>query len=492
MFSTAITSTPYTSVDGETMFSDKINACFMMNDVTLTATMRALVAPRMPDDAKLTAMYIEEGFGGFTDWLRLDWCESKEMFLLVNIRKGGDDYKTVFDDITDYMCNMVGYKELQTIEGFFAKSMPIRCLVNEELRSTIVLVQRLSLKKLHLLQSTLLAMVPWYHGDRSSVSTDEFELIESLTEDTSNAYMRCIEKLASKLDFRGARIRRLLSGYETIADKNRQRDTEEQIRSVNNNIASYQTSLARCLQQKNELLITLMGLNTKIAEYNGRESDFMSYILRNKRIDVYDARDGWVEFTASVYFEFFDEDMVERVISNEYSDLYTKASSFEEACDMAELMRKVFLDKELKIKTIAAYRMTAGYGVEALGGYSYHSPDNVNCIPNPHIHYFSCLGNYIRPLNDLMADNDYIGAIDQCLASARSINWAESPTMKHFFQDLYEDCYDCVELPNGDMVSPSQAIEWIKKEKEAAEKADELKAICFEEDELEDEEDEEE
>ena len=65
--------------------------------------------------------------------------------------------------------------------------------------------------------------------------------------------------------------------------------------------------------------------------------------------------------------------------------------------------------------------------------------------------------------------NDYIGAIEQCSASCKSLNFNDSPVMQEFMRRMYgiSDYQDnintrCIELPDGTVVTPVDAINWLK------------------------------
>lgn len=502
MFSDFVNSSPFVGEDAEVIFKDKIPLCYFLNsDVSMTSTLRALIAPRMPEGRTLRVYSFEYAFyrcSKIDNLVPMSELQTNDRFFIVNLSNPDAHERDVtFSDISSrFVAECEGYEELDIIEGYFAKAFPVLCFINRELRTTVLIIPRLDTRKLHLIQTALFAMMPWYHdpSTRDSVSPDELELIRSLNDENGLiTYLAYLGKLIKKYDLRAARIRRLLDGFETRADRQRIERVRSDIEAFTRDINSYNDAISQRIRDKNERQITLMGLRQKVAEMEGRDSELMGYLIRNSRISVHSVDNNYLTVVAKDCFEYYDEDMVERVLENSYSDVYGWVSdeSDIDTSEMVELLRAVFLDKKLKIRTSAAYRLEIGGGVTGLG----HFDDGVmfkDSIPNPHIHYYECLGDYVRTFNQLMAGNDYIGAVDQCLASVRSLNWGDSCVMEKFFRDMYSNEFSCVELPDGTTVYPSDAIEWLHMEEIRAKEEAALRAICFEEDDVDDEEIEEE
>ena len=133
---------------------------------------------------------------------------------------------------------------------------------------------------------------------------------------------------------------------------------------------------------------------------------------------------------------------------------------------MAKLMTAIFVDEEpkLRIKICAAYRFDLNGNVMGRRGYSYPA-EFKNCMPNPHIHYHSCMGGYLTAVNRLLQSREYIGALEQSVASCRSLNWGDSTVMCEFLRDMYKTGSGrmaCIELPDGRVVSSKEAIEWLE------------------------------
>ena len=76
--------------------------------------------------------------------------------------------------------------------------------------------------------------------------------------------------------------------------------------------------------------------------------------------------------------------------------------------------------------------------------------------------FFAPVNHYEKPY--------YIGAVSQCVASCKSLNFGDSVVMGEFMESLYGTRTSlnnkCIELPNGSTVTPKEAIAWLKKQEE--------------------------
>ena len=165
--------------------------------------------------------------------------------------------------------------------------------------------------------------------------------------------------------------------------------------------------------------------------------------------------------------------MAERVINNKdsvvYFPNYRDLSGRVSLEDMKLLMTAIFIDQTLRIKVCAAYKLVLGKEVVGTSGYDFMYGYE-EYMPNPHIQIHGCLGNYRPKINEFILRSDYIGAVSQCVASCKSLNFGDSVVMGEFMESLYGTRTSlnnkCIELPNGSTVTPKEAIVWLKKQEE--------------------------
>ena len=86
---------------------------------------------------------------------------------------------------------------------------------------------------------------------------------------------------------------------------------------------------------------------------------------------------------------------------------------------------------------------------------------------SPHIQNHACMGGYVETINILLADRNYIGAIEQCVASCKSLNFTDTTVMGEFMKTMWQSPIKCVELPDGRVVSAAEAIKWLDQQEGA-------------------------
>ena len=292
------------------------------------------------------------------------------------------------------------------------------------------------------------------------------ELIYSLRETTSEKYEACLLRVAEQYDFRTARIRQLLSGFETRYEKLECDRVAASISDYDDNINHLNNEIGNLLHRRNEACIRLLGLERKIAE-GGEDSEIMEYFLCNNRLVLENVTDTDMYFAVKDYLTYFDSEMAERAINNMRSFVYDGGSRHGTSAEkMKKLMTEIFVKENprLRIKVCAAYRFALEGNVSPCGHHDF-SFEFADCIPNTHIDAFNCMGNYSRTINNLLMDRNYIGAIEQCIASCKSLNWGDSPVMGEFMRAMWgTNGYNnrCIELPDGRIVKPAEAIEWLE------------------------------
>ena len=136
------------------------------------------------------------------------------------------------------------------------------------------------------------------------------------------------------------------------------------------------------------------------------------------------------------------------------------------AWKIPELRRKIMDaifsdDAVLKVKMCSNYIIDLRGTCDATAGYRY-GDEFIGYIPNPHIHRFACLGNYKPYINRAIRDGNLIGAIEQCVTSAKSLNFTEAHTVRYFLNDLFTSRYKVIVLPDGKEVTPVEALEYLK------------------------------
>lgn len=485
MFKTSITTTPLTTDAANSFFQNIVGERFG-NDNSFLATLRALVAPRIKEGERVCLRFGESSYDTQTigsvpaERAVRAICgayniEEMREHLIVHKLSSNQEGNLANLKLLEakFVSCYPGYHRLEKVKEFYRKSFSTDCFINPELRSVIVFVDNLDNRKLHYLQISILALLPWYFSPEEGASELEMELINSLREASSQKYEECLVKIAEQYDFKTARIRQLLGGFETRFERIECDKIRTEIENVDSEINRMNNQIGSCLNRRNEICIRLLGLERKIAE-GGVDSEIMEYFLCNDRLVLENVTDRDMYFSVKDYLSYFDSELAERAISNPRSFVYSvvgrdnyRGISVEK---MKALMRAIFVDENprVKIKVCAAYRFDLNGNVSPMGGHGF-SYEFADCMPNTHIDRYTCMGNYTRTINALLVKRDYIGALEQCIASCKSLNWADSTVMNEFMRTIWGNSdygYNnrCIELPDGRVVKPADAIQWLEQQ----------------------------
>lgn len=480
MFKTAINSTPLTS-DIANDFFNNINGPSYDGDVSFIATLRALVASRMKEDEQIhvynaSSSYSTDHFERYPAHRMVrgifdtDDYESGAIIIHRFTHPEQESVLANFTLIKSDFCKVYdGWIRLENISFFFKKTFNVLCFIHPDTRRVVLFTEDLDFRKFHYLQCSILAFLPWYFNPNDGVSEDEMELINSLREKTSAKYEDCIAKVASQYDFKTAKIRKLLSGFETRYERIECNEMKRLINNCISAIEDYNNRISDVLQSKREYETRLLGLETRIASAT-EDSEIMEYFLANDKLYLEDVDDSSMTFIVKDYLTFFDEEIATSVIDNKHSYIYeSDGESYDRYIpseDIAMFLLAV-INQKIRIKFCAAYKFILGGRVEALSHYPYSSEFR-DCTPNPHLDQYRCMGNYEMAINTLVKENNYIMALEQSIASCKSLNFGDPPVMSEFIRRIYglnnNVNMKCVELPDGSIVTPKEAIQYLKTE----------------------------
>lgn len=485
MFRDAILNTPFTTPQANEYFTNIYGDAFN-NDVSFISSLRALVAPRLPKDdhirvrfnttaheASILSKYPERVV--FNTITNADSMSCGDISVC-SLRASKTDNDAIMDALENkFTSTFSGWSRINRITVHYRKQFKVLCFVHPQDKKVVLVVDMLDLKKLHFLEVSIIGFLPWYFDPEEGITALEMEFVKSHGLRTSNEYMRLLGELVKPYDFRTSAIKQMLSGFETRFEQQECERVKNDIQDMIAYINDYNRQIGEYLSRKNDLEIRLMGLEAKIAS-GSEESEIMEYFLCNRNLELESVEGTKMTFVVKSYLEYFNEDMAQNAIDNPNSYLYKPngrgCNNIIDSEDMKKLLTEIFINQTMKIRVCAAYEFSPRGQVNARGHYGYSSIFN-DYMPNPHIDGWSCLGTYSRPINELLSQHNYIGAIEQCAASCRSLNFGDSTVMATFMKRFYglEGDYfkrKFIELPNGEYATPKEAVAWLKEQEEKA------------------------
>lgn len=479
MFKSSISSTMMTS-DAANIFFQNITGEAYGSDQTFLATLRALIAPRLPEGESVHLSFGRSDYNAAiiaeTPVGRMVEMVCGNMYLgngqiYVHSLANRDEANNVanIELLKQQFCNVYkGWQYLDKISNFYQKSFKVICFINPEMKSASLFVEQLNLQKLHYLQMSTLAFLPWYFNAENGIDEIEMKMLKSLRLRNSTDWESCIAEIASRYDFESGRIKALLSGYEIRFEKMECDRVRRNISRIDSSLKDLDRQYVDCLKRRDDLCIRLLGLERRVE--NGEQSELMEYFLCNKKLFLEDVDGTRMYFAVHDYLSYFDEDAATSYINNYNSYFYRNCNSSVTQDGMQKLLQAIFVDQTIRIRFCAAYSFDMNGEVKAQYMHNF-GPEFRGYYPNPHIDRYECMGNYKRVINEALSKRDYVTALEQCIASAKSLNFHDSTVMGTFAEQFTSNggsSYKALELPDGQVVSPKDAIKWMEEQEAAA------------------------
>lgn len=490
MFQETFYNTVFTSEKANLYFSNHIfqNDCYcdipFEEDRTLESTLRALLYDKVPYSEKLEirvhgesiiwnsdeSEFLEKYFDARKKYLNEYESSWFQVIMLNNNINNNMFTEDQMVQMLDKIYEPIGFHKVNKVTELFKKNFNVYCYINEERKSVecIFPQSNISIKNWHYFQCAIVGMMPWYFD--GSIDEDRMALLYSLRNKSSEEYLRALNKIASKINFKEQFIKTKLAGFENIFQKKEIERITRKINDMQCYIEDASTKISGWLVDIRKSQAMLIGLEEQMNEKSD-DSEIMNYFLTNKHLELVSVTGNSMFFITHDYLTFFDEDMAERYIDNKHSYFYHDSKSEQEIEDRKRLFTAIFIDKKIKVKFCAAYSLDLGnLSMSPMMGHSYGS-EYVEYMPNPHIDQYHCIGNFAQIFNKLLVNGDYLGCIEQAIVSGKSLNLSDGTVMSGFVDVLTRkksvpnapSAWKCLELPDGTVCGMKEAVEWLKK-----------------------------
>ena len=472
MFRNVIDDTQLSSAVADNIFP-RIAGSVYDYDASFLSTLRALLPSRIGEEDYVNLFVISGGYSERTvkntpvnemvrNFIDGDDVENGSIYLYNLTNSQTDNYACLELLKSSFVESFSGWHRVEKFTDFFRKTFYSIAFINPEKKSAVMFTDGMDIRRFHYIQCAIPAILPWYFDPAKGLTELERALIESLRQTDAEQYKSLIDKFASQYDFRGANIRALLKGFETQQEEKQKERLAQQIRDIENSIRRYSDEIATAISKKREKNIMLLGLIDKISQSEEKGSEIMEFFLQNDRFDVVTTYGDELTFTVKDYLEFFDPDMASSVINRNNSYIYNYTRNYDHS-DAKRLLEAIFVDRTIKLRFCAAYKIGLSGRVDGISGYDFDRDRTFKgYMPNPHIQGYGCIGDFRVPIQQFLDRFEYIGAIHQCAASCKNLNIADTTVMERFMRNLFSNnCEACLELPDGTVVNPKEAIDWI-------------------------------
>ena len=473
MFRNYIATTAFTTPQANNYFM-KIRGDSVNGDNTFLSTLRALLVNRIGGDTFWFSYWnmslSASRFHGCDDQRIASYvydhiCSDTRGLTLVTL-SGDDEANTkVFEASKNRFCDAYGdsgWVRLVPVSDFFMKTCEVLCFVNPKIKKSVLIVKGSDIRFVHCLQTASLVALPWYFNPKNGdkVSDIELQLLNSLRERRSDSYLQILQTMADQIGFEEEFIRKTLVGIEEKYEQKRFDELKTEIESYMNKIQELRDRIGDIMKRVYDKNIEYSALDMKLSR-GETTHDLYDYFKCNKTLKLDDVRnETTVIYHVNDYISYFDENVIQTYIDNRYSVVYKYVE--EDKVEAAKrLVTALFIDQTMKIRTCAAYQFDITGGFDAICHFDFGT-DAINRMPNPHLQYHACIGDYQAPMYDCMQSRNYIGYIEQTIASAKTINFGDGIVVNELFSDLFGGKYGkCIELEDGRLMDVNEAMEYV-------------------------------
>jgi len=470
-----------------------INGQDFRGDNSFLATLRALMYKRVPKEESIwlgvtSSRYGERELNGASpkDCIRA-FLRNTEILsgtpgtIHIHTFEGNEEGNNICFNLLDNgaLNTALGnaFTALPDVNKFLEQNGKVRARVyiSEERKSVLIFVDRLDIKRWHLLQSLIPRYMPWYVRE-NPFDEEEIALIRSLTKRYAPDYSELIERFASRFDFRTQAVRNMLKGFENAFERDKLVNVQRQIANDRTRIEQLEQQFRDLYTRIADLTTQELGLIAKMRGDNdsGEDTEFMEYMLCNKSVNLVNVSGGTIEFIVTTTISSFDPDLFESAIKKvgrsffyrhyQTGNRYQNKEMTDER--IMRLMNAIFRDEILKLRVCAAYKLNFSDG-GYYGLKNYHFPEDIlrDHTPNQHIQYYACLGNNHPYIRQAMLNRDYVAAVSNCCNSATNMNLSEANTGTFFMEKICaNDVGKIIQMPDGTTATPLDAVKWLEEQ----------------------------
>ena len=221
------------------------------------------------------------------------------------------------------------------------------------------------------------------------------------------------------------------------------------IRTAFSVIAEHSTELEKVSEQ-------IESIKQKInADTSNEIKEFIEFLDRSKTIKKYSFSNGLLLLTIDSFLYVNDPEQFIVISKNRLKERF---NSEEEVNAYLNAFKRIFIDEEYKIKTMAFVKLDMLNLVPTKDNNGTIPDDR---IPSPHIVHYNCWGAHSKLIAERVKNRDLIGVIEQIIEACSGLNVYDSPVVSKFFDSLFSrDSYKCfVDTKNKQDISLKEIME---------------------------------
>ena len=321
----------------------------------------------------------------------------------------------------------------------------------------------------------LLSFLPVLYSNLFAVnklSQNEYRFFKSLSETSSFDFEAAFLSLYLNSEIYQNTLRARLHGFEKNILKSKLGAAEVQISNYRNLIRDVLDQYKKYEHDKMNAVYAYEGLKRTV-DTCGDSSEFEQYLLSNPNLFEIRMNDNFnLSFTIRTHLDSYDVDGWPLVADNIIRGIPTSKKD-----DLRLVLDHVFSNKpDLKIRMCAAWCIDFDTNCASTRmHYAYEHDGEIykTYVPNPHMDYFSCLGQNGPDIIACLSTGNMIDAIEYCIAATKAVNIHEAgPTFIPFISNIVSSNKKCFEAKDGTLLTWKEAANMLKEEQNATDLAE--------------------
>lgn len=481
MFATTYSSSPLVGVTADEIFPNIQIDGFSLGDVTIPAVMRAVLYDRLPDGqtAKLAyrvlpscSLDAEIIADSFKD---IDLRSVENHLLILSVESRNDEEKALVSHNIEGLSDLFGMTPRVEVAKTLSDAFRTKITMFADRERSCTLFAIAGSPTTFMLHGIAKLMPRYFdrfyeHDSKKHCVLTDFEsrlLIDGLgTSKDADTFSSVIQEFCERFDFSTPKIKTLLKGIEQNFSKSQLANLDQKIESLISRITETNRAYASLVRQKRDFIDRRRAIELGL-EGNSQQDELMNYFLTNRNLVLDEVKGDSISFDVRTVLANFDsaaaEDLLHMSDRTSRSVLYTCGPSVS-ASDRDLLYRAIFVDQEIRVWMYGHFTFNIGSDVSVQASSAREPiPEMHDCCPNPHLYFFSCMGDNERYAIDALLAGDFTVAMEQMIGAAASANINESITMNRWVRHLLSDSYGrFFETEDGQRMNFTEVMHYLK------------------------------
>lgn len=285
------------------------------------------------------------------------------------------------------------------------------------------------------LESVMCRLMPWYYP--ADLPEEEQKFYRSIAVDNKavspeekiEIFVRYVNGIAEKINFRELKLHKLLDGIADRARKSRISELSSSVASMRNSINRLTNDLSRQYEALDANILELNALENAVPE---SDNSMFTFFNTHKQVCLLDVYDNSLRFGVDDTLEFYDEEEFDRLLNNGRSFLYGYDAR------MRNGLKAIFTDRKGVLRVNAVFELQQFKLVYPCEGGSFIA----DAMPNPHIYFYGCSGGNGQYYSQYAASGDWDLGIEQAISATKNLSWGDSTVCNRMIRWL-ENCGEC-------------------------------------------------